>query len=60
MQIRKSYGLPVGEADAVCKQRYSLDFAKLTVQIDSADVMQIRKDVRATFADQLGTVGGRG
>ena len=27
------------------------------MQIDSTDVMQIRKDIRATFADQLGTIG---
>ena len=52
-----SYGLPTAEAVRVCKQRYQQEFAKLTVQIVDPNVMQIKKDVRVTFADQLAVIG---
>ncbi len=52
-----SFGLPTSEVPAVCRERYSQDFAKLKVQIAQSSVMQIRKDVRVNFSDQLGTIG---
>ncbi len=52
-----SYGLPTAEAIRVCKQKYRQDVAKLTIQITDPNVMQIKQDVRVTFADQLAVIG---
>ncbi len=52
-----SYGLPTEEAIRVCRQRYRNDVAKLTLQISDPNVMQIRKSIRHTFADQLAIIG---
>ncbi len=53
-----SYGLPTEEAIRVCKDKYRRDVVKLTIQIMSPDVMQIRRDMRVTFGDQLAAIGG--
>jgi hypothetical protein len=52
-----SYGLPTPEAIQMCKDVYSNDIVKLTLQIMDPNVMQINKDVSAKFSDQLGVVG---
>ncbi len=52
-----SYSLPHDEAINVCKERYRFDVAKVTVQIVSPNVMRIKKDVKMSFADQLGVIG---
>ncbi len=56
-KINMSYGLPTDEAIEVCKFRYHYDIAKVTVAFASPDIIEIVKDVRVTFADQLGTIG---
>ncbi len=52
-----SYGLPTGEALNLCKWIYRNSIAKLTVQIADPEVVQLKKDIRISFADQLGVVG---
>ncbi len=52
-----SYGLPTAEAISICKHRYQYDFAKLTLQIAKPKVMQIMRDVRVSFSDQVAVVG---
>ncbi len=56
-KINMTYGLPTAEAMEVCKMRFRYEIAKVTVEIASPDVMEIVKDVRVTFADQLGAIG---
>ncbi len=55
--VNISFGLPTGEALDVCKLRYKYDIAKLTIQIMEPKVMVVKKDVKTTFADQLGVIG---
>ncbi len=42
----------------VCKERYRNDLAKVTVEVAAPDVMRIEKDIKASFSDQLGVIGG--
>ena len=56
--VNISYGLPTEEALEVCRRRYRFDVAKLTVEIAEPDVTEIVKDIRVSFADQLGVIGG--
>ena len=51
------YGLPTWEANKVCKLKYRNDVAKITLQIAVPESMQIKRDVRVTFADQIGVIG---
>ena len=51
------YGLPDVETNTVCKQIYKNDIVKLTLQISESEALQIKRDIRVTFADQLGVVG---
>ena len=53
------HGLPTWETSNVCRKKYRNDVVKLTLQIASPKAMQIKKDVRVTFADQLGVIGKR-
>ena len=53
------YGLPTWEVNKVCREKYRNDVVKLTLQIAAPEAMQIKKDVRVTFADQLGVIGKR-
>jgi hypothetical protein len=52
-----SNGLPTTEAVEVCRDVFKNSIAKLIVQMANRDVMQIKKDIKVTFADQLGTIG---
>ena len=56
-QSNMSYGLPTEEALRVCKERYKYDVVKLTLQITEHNVLQIKKDIRVTFADKLAGIG---
>ncbi len=58
MATNMSYGLRTKEALRVCRRRYRNDIARLTVQIADPDVMQIKRDVKMTFPDLVGVVGG--
>ena len=51
------YGLPEAEMNKVCKQIYKNDIVKLTLQISESEALQIKRDIRVTFADQLGVIG---
>ena len=53
------YGLPEVEANTVCKQIYKNDMVKLTLQISGSEALQIKRDIRVTFTDQLGVIGMR-
>ena len=53
-----SFGLPSEEAVAVCEGMFRYDIAQLTVRISEPNVVEITKDVRFTFSDQIGVVGG--
>ena len=48
-----SFGLPTDEAITLCRQIYKTDIAKLTIQITDPNVVQIKKDVKLTLADQV-------
>ena len=52
-----SFGLPTAEAIDVCKYRFRNEIAKVTVEIASPDVMELMKDVRVNFSDQLAMIG---
>ncbi len=54
---RLYFGLPLSEAIAVCKERVQKDIARLAVQIAAPDVVQLKRDVTASFSDQLGAIG---
>ena len=56
-EIAFEYGLPTWEVNKVCKEVYRNNVVKLTLQIAAPEAMQIKKDVRVTFADQLGVIG---
>ena len=51
------YGLPKTEALRVCKEMYKNEVIKLTLQISDPVAMQLNKNMKATFMDQIGTVG---
>ena len=51
------YGLPTWEVNNVCRQMYKNNVVKVTLQIASPEALQIKRDIRVTFADQLGVVG---
>ena len=51
------YGLPEVETNTVCKQIYKNDIVKLTLQISESEAMQIKRDIRVTFTDQVGVIG---
>ncbi len=53
------YSLSREEAFEVCRQRFKYDIARLSVQIAEPDVMEIKKDKRVNFSDQLGAIGNR-
>ena len=50
-------GLPLWEENKVCKKLYKNDVVKLTLQVSVPEAMQIKRDVKVTFADQLGVIG---
>ncbi len=56
-KVTRINGLPLQEAERVCKERYQRDFAKLTIHIADPEVLQIKKDLRVRFVDQLGIIG---
>ena len=51
------YGLPRSEALKVCKLMYKNDVIKLSLQISDPVAMQLNKNMKAAFMDQVGTVG---
>ena len=53
------YGLPEVEANTVCMQIYKNDMVKLTLQISESEALQMKRDIRVTFTDQLGVIGMR-
>ncbi len=58
--LNMSYGLPLRDAVKVCMERFSMDIAKLEIQIAEPDVMEIKKDVRVNFTGQIGAIGNFG
>ena len=54
------YGLPTWEINKVCKQKYRNDVVKVTLQIAVPESMQIKRDLRVTFSDQIGVIGKMG
>ena len=51
------YGLPKKDAQEMCKTVYKETIAKVTIEILDPMVLQIKKDIRTTFTQQLGAVG---
>ena len=49
--------LPLDEAVKACKNMYTYELAKVTIQISDPVVMTVEKRVSSTFAEQLGVVG---
>ena len=45
------------EVKNVCKQVYKNDVVRLTLQISAPEAMQMKRDVRVTFSDQIGVIG---
>ncbi len=54
-----SYGLPTTEMLRICEQRYRNDVARITFVVSDPNVMQIMRNVRVTFPDQIAAVGIR-
>ena len=52
-----AYGLPLDDAKNMCKIVYKENIAKVTLEILDPKVLQIKKDITATFTDRLGVVG---
>ena len=54
-----TYGLPKEEVQSVCTKMYKNDIVKITLQISEpeAQLQELVKDVRVSFADALGLVG---
>ncbi len=42
----------------MCKTALETHIAKLTIEIGKPRVMEIVKDIKVTFPDMLGTIGG--
>ncbi len=55
--VNLTYGLPTYEALHVCRFRVRYEVAKLTVEFAEPTLVEIQKDVRVNFSDQLGVVG---
>ena len=53
------HGLPAAEADRICREAFSLDLARVSVQIADPKVTKIVKDVKISFYDQVGVLGTR-
>ena len=52
------YGsLPLEQAIRACKDMYTYELAKITIQISDPVVTTIQKRVSSTFSEQLGVVG---
>ena len=51
------YGLPLKDAKKMCKTFYKESIAKVTLEILQPMVLQVKKDVRATFTERLGVAG---
>ena len=51
------YDLPEVGANTLCKQIYKNDIVKLTLQISESEALQLKRDLRVTFTDQLGVIG---
>ena len=52
------YGsLPLEQAIRACKDMYTYELAKITIQISDPVVTTIQKKVSSTFSEQLGVVG---
>ena len=53
------YGsLPLEQAIRACKNMYTYELAKITIEISDPVVMTIQKRISSTFSEQLGVVGG--
>ena len=50
-------GLPLDQAVKACRDMYTYELAKVTLQISDPVVMTVEKRVSSTFAEQLGVVG---
>ena len=50
-------GLSLNHAEEMCKTLYKQDIAKVTLEILDSQVLRIKKDVKTTFASQLGVFG---
>ena len=55
--IRTDYGLPLEDAKMMCKTFYKENIAEVTLEILQPMVLQVKKDVRATFTERLGVAG---
>ncbi len=51
------FGLAKSDMFDLCKDRYRNDLAKVTVMISEPEVMEIKKNIKVSFSDQLGVVG---
>ena len=49
--------LPLDEAVKACRNMYTYELAKVTIQISDPVVMTVEKRVSSTFAEHLGVVG---
>ena len=53
------YGsLPLEQAIRACKNMYTYELAKITIEISDPVVMTVQKRISSTFSEQLGVVGG--
>ncbi len=52
------YNLEVGLATQICKTVFENSVARVTIEVAKPTVLRVEKRKKASFPDQLGTVGG--
>ncbi len=56
--IDRAFGVEVGVAAQICASTFERSIARVTVEVAKPVVITVEKTLKATFPDQLGTVGG--
>ena len=56
--IDLDYGIESGLAHEICKSTLEKNVARVTIEVAKPTVLGVEQRRSATFADQLGTVGG--
>ena len=54
--VRLIHGLPVKEAQIVCREFYKKNVAKVKIEIADDNVVMTRRDFSVTFAEQLSVI----
>ena len=55
--FERKFGINKQLATKICELAFENDIAKLTLEIAQPRVVEIKKDIKVTFPDMLGTIG---